>query len=222
MITSADEQTRMPNAASSGVVGWIGPELRRHAFGELISALMKVVIGMVAAAVLSALTFYFVGRLSVGWGLEGVLVALAVPPAVLLLALVPQSFKMRAEQGVMQVHGQRIPFTDYKSLIGNPNETEGIANLLMFPAWLFLSALGSLRAAVRLMRADAEFCARVLSYLATEDRRVYVGDLEHTFSSKLVPALRALQFFPGVQVTSRETPALLLSPELGAQIRDML
>jgi hypothetical protein len=212
----------MPNAASPALEEWLRTELRRNASEEVFSAFMKLFLALVAAAIISALAFYIFGRLSLGFGSEGFLIALAIPPMVLLIALVPQVLKTRAERGVMQVHGQRIAFTDSKTLLGNPNEGGGLDGLLMFPAWLCVSAIESLRATYHLQVADAEFCARVLAYLATEDRRVFIGDLEHTFSMKLVPALRALRYFPGVQVTSREAPALLVSPELGAQVRSML
>jgi hypothetical protein len=215
-------QRRMPNAPSDRLLHWLTPELRRNARDELISAFMKVVIALFSGAVISALAFYLFGRLSVGAGAEGVLIALAIPPGILVLALIPQAIQTRAERGVMQVHGHRMTFTDTKNVLGNPNDTGGLAHLLMFPAWLCVSAVESMRAAYGLLVADPEFCARVLSYLASEDRRVFIGDLEHTFSTKLVPALRALRHFPGVQVTSREAPALLLSPELGAQVRSMM
>jgi hypothetical protein len=176
-----------------------------------------------AAAIEFALMFFLLGRVGLRLGEAGFALACAVPALILLGGFVIEAWLHKRRHGVMQVHGVRLTYVDHKSSLDSPNERGlAIERAALFPAWLFFSALGSCAAALRLARARHAVCAELLAHLAAEDRRVFIPQIEDRFGPEIVPAMQALLAFPGVLISSREAPALLLGSELDEGIKGML
>lgn len=223
MLTMNPEDTRIriTRHSLSAISDWLRADMRRFAGEQLATFFVKLLGALVVTAVLYVFIFFAIGRGLLGLGEIGPFLPL-VP---FVIGFIIQAFVHQKTHGVMLVHGSRIRFADHHSDIQQHDEDWLLqfSRWALFPAWLFFSAFESLAASYRLRRANPALCAEVLANMAAVDRRLPVSELELQYSDAgLVQTLRELLAFPGVMVSSREYPCLILSKELGDSIRGML
>ncbi|MEZ5992963.1 MAG: hypothetical protein R3E76_11475 [Planctomycetota bacterium] len=218
---NSEPQIRIGRLELDGISRWLGGAMQRSAREQLGTFFVKLLGAMVVAGFLYGVMFFFAMRFFVRLGDE-----------VLLLPLVPfgigfviQAFIHRKAHGVMHVNDELVRFADEHSFMARDDEdlATQIFRWALVPAWLFFSSFESLADAYRLSRTKPEPAAAILAHLAASDRRVSIPEIEHRFGNKqLVRTIRGLLAFPGVLVSSRDVPCLLLSKDLGDELRQML
>jgi hypothetical protein len=192
---------------------WLKREMRAQARSELVAAVFKILLSAVSMLVLFLFLMVAVHPFAAIFG----------TPVVVILALGVELGLRSRRLGVFQVHGIRLVYADGKGQLEDPgDDAKTFDKLALFPAWLLFSACGSIVAAVRLRTVNRVECAALLALLAAEDRRVFPHTIEEHFGPEVIPALRAMLLFAGVLVTSRDTPGLILTSDLGDRVRSML
>lgn len=217
-----EPEIRITRHSLDRVTDWLRREMPAQAKNHMINFFAKIVLALIVAGILHVLMIYFVLRMFMSIGDGG--------PAMLLLPLVPlgiafivQAFVHRSTHGVMMVRGQRVHFVDDRAVIANDDEGVNPVRWLLFPAWIFFTAFESLARALHLMRARPALCAEVLAGIAAADRRAPIAEIEMQYDDENLPqTVRGLLALPGVIVTSREFPCLMLSSDLTQTVRSML
>ena len=223
MLTMQTNEPRIQitRYALQDITAWLGDEMPRFAREELATFGVKLVGALAVAGVLTVIMFGVVLRFFIDLGVFVFL----IPVIIFTVGFVVQAFVHHKAHGVMLIDGKRIRFEDEHSYMKG-SEDDLLSQFFrwaLVPAWLFFSAFDSLAKAWRLHRADPALCAEIAAGLAAVDRRVPIPEIEHQYrDERLVQTVRALLSFPGVLVSSREYPCLLLSKELGDTLRQML
>lgn len=195
--------------------------MQRSAREQLATFFVKLLGALVVAGFLYGVMFFFAMRFFVRLGDE----VLLFPLVPFGIGFVIQALIHRKAHGVMHVNDELVRFADEHSFMARDDEdlATQIFRWALVPAWLFFSSFESLADAYRLSRTKPEPAAAILAHLAASDRRVSIPEIEHRFGNKhLVGIIRGLLAFPGVLVSSRDVPCLLLSKDLGDEVRQML
>lgn len=217
-----DPQIRLTRHSLDRVTDWLQREIPGHVKSYVGAFIAKIVLAFLVAGVLHILMLYFVLRALIG-SLTGGPEMLLLPLIPLGIALIVQAFVHRRTHGVMQVHGRRVHYVDDKAVLADDDDGMNPLRWLLFPAWIFFSAFESLARAVHLYRARPALCAELLAALAATDRRAPVAEIERRYDDEALPhTIRGLLALPGVIVTSRDYPCLMLSSDLTQTVRGML
>ena len=218
---NSEPQIRIGRLELDGISRWLGGAMQRSAREQLATFFVKLLGALAVAGFLYGVMFFLVMRFFLPLG-----------DVVLLFPLVPfgigfviQAFIHRKVHGMMHVNDELVRFADEHSFMARDDEdlATQVLRWALVPAWLFFSAFESLADAYRLSHTKPEPAAAILAHLAASDRRVPIPEIEHRFASEHLPTtMRGLLAFPGVLVSSREVPCLLLSSKLGDELRSML
>lgn len=216
------QELRVTRHSLDRVTSWLKRDMPSHARTHLVAFFAKIVLALLVSSALYALItfliFYMIVRLSdLGPGM------LLIPALPIAIAFFFQALEHRNTHGVMHVRGKKVRFVDDKTAITGNDEPFSTAQWLLFPAWIFFSAFDSLMQARRAAVADKGLCAEILIGLAVADRRAPIAELEMQIDDKRLPgAVKGLIAVPGVLVTNREYPCLMLSSELIETVRAKL
>jgi hypothetical protein len=222
-VQTNEPEVQITRYALRDITAWLGDEMPRYAREHLMTFVIKLLGSLVlAVAVYVALWFLFAGVVYTGPYLY---IGLVLPALPLVFGFFFRLVTHYKAHGVFVLDGERIRFLDDRSYQSD-DEPDWFVQFLrwaLLPAWMFFSSFESLFKAWNLSRAEPELCAEILANMAAVDRRAPIPEIEDRFRDEnLVQTVRGLLAFPGVLVSNREYPCLLLSLELGDTVRQML
>ena len=225
MLTMQTDEPRIQitRYALQDIAAWLGGEMPRYAREHLVTALVKMLGAVLLVAIIYALLlFLFATYMFSG---PDIYIALRFPVLPLAIGFFSQLAAHSTAHGVFVLAGEGVTHAGSRVSQSDDNLDWFVQAVRWsrIPAWLFFSSFESLFKSWQLGRAKPDLCAEILANMAAIDRRATIPEIEDRFRDEnLVTTVRGLLAFPGVLVSDREYPCVLLSKELGDTVRQML